>query len=327
MQRNNDMPGVTLGAAIIVKNAEQDLARAIRSVQPVTQQIVVVDTGSTDKSPVVASRLGAEIYFCEWREDFSFARNVALDHMRTDWIIQIDADEELDLNSFADNAHLLASPNCGGIRTRILNVLVGTAQSEHSYTRIFRNDRRVRYEGRIHEQIAPSIEQAGFVIADSGIIIRHYGYAQASGEKIARNADLLREELQDHPQDAFLQYHLGLTEFSAGNFDESRKILAPLADAPQLSQEQRETVLLRLAQIALAQDQIPEALARTGFVSDDPDREGLRLFVRGAAEAVRKNFSAALADFSSPLTVSSRMVDQEKLAHFQRALSGLARRS
>lgn len=306
----------SLGAAIIVKNAESSIIRALDSLSGFAEQIVVVDTGSTDHTPQICSRFGIELHFHKWTDSFSEARNYALERMRTDWVIQLDADEELDRSSLENISEFLSNPNLGGLHTQIWNVLDGGIESEHRYTRIFRRHPDIRYEGAIHEQIAGSIYAAGFEIIDSPVIIRHFGYAEHSPEKIERNTALLHKELADNPQDKWLTYHLGLTECAAGNHQDAKLHLESIVDSPELSTEQIETARLRLAQIALAAGESDNVRSWLDFNSTDIHREGLRQFNLGASYAIQKEFRKAISCFSDETTSNSRLVNQLELQSF-----------
>ncbi len=311
----------SLGAAIIVKNAEFSILRALSSLEGFVQQIVVVDTGSTDQTPQICTRVGVELHFLQWTDNFSEARNYALERMRTDWIIQVDADEELDGDSLSNISHLFNNPNTGGLHTQIWNVLDGGIESEHRYTRIFRRNPKIRYEGAIHEQIAGSIRLSGFEIIDSPVVIRHFGYSEHSPEKIERNTTLLHKELTDNPNDNWLRYHLGLTEFAAGNHHEAESLLETIVNSSELSIEQNETARLRLAQIALAAGNSDIAKSWLMFSSTDLHREGLRLFVLGAVHAVQNEFQQAIDCFSQETASNSRLVNQLELQSFIAGIS------
>lgn len=306
----------SLGAAIIVKNVESTILHALDSLSGIVQQIVVVDTGSTDKTSQICSRFGVELHFHMWTDNFSEARNYALERMRTDWIIQLDADEELDKNSLENISQLFINPNIGGLHTQIWNVLDGGIESEHRYTRIFRRHPKIRYECAIHEQIASSIHSAGFEVVDSPVIIRHFGYEGHSPEKIERNSTLLRKELADNPQDKWLTYHLGLTEFAAGNHSEAKLQLESIIHSSELSAEQNETARLRLGQIALATGESDSVKKWLDFNCTDIHREGLRQFILGASYAIQKEFQNAIACFKQESTVNSRLVNQLELQSF-----------
>lgn len=317
----------SLGAAIIVKNAESSVQSALSSLDGFVQQIVVVDTGSTDQTPQICTRFGVDLHFFKWTDNFSETRNYALERMRTDWIIQLDADEELDRKSLESISLFLNNPSTGGLHAQIWNVLDGGIESEHRYTRIFLRHPKIRYEGAIHEQIAGSIREAGFEIVDSPVVIHHFGYAEHSPKKIERNTTLLRKELADNPDDKWLRYHLGLTEFAAGNHTEAGLLLESIVNSTELSIEQNETSCLRLAQIALAAGEPDKAQRWLDFNSTDIHREGLRLFILGAAHAIRKEFQQAISYFTQEATSNSRLVNQLELQSFIDGISSFLARS
>ncbi|MBL7999373.1 MAG: glycosyltransferase family 2 protein [Candidatus Kapabacteria bacterium] len=312
----------SIGVAFIVRNAAATLARAVESVRFIANQIVVVDTGSTDGTPQLAARLGAEVYFREWDNDFSAARNFALRHIRTEWILSLDADEELDEASFRAARHLMASPETGGLNLVIANILTpdGGTEHRHRYTRIFRRNPAIAYTGKIHEQIAESILDAGYGIAETEILIRHNGYINTDAGKIRRNAELLRAQLAENPRDEWTAYHLGLTEFAAGNLHHSSQLLTPLLNSGGLTAEQREIATIRCAQIALANDDVLRVDELLAFTSTDTHREGLRQYILAAKYSMEHEFDRALRTLLMHECASSRLVDA---AMRQRTIDGL----
>ncbi len=305
-----------LGVAMIVRNAGATVERAIRSVLSVAQQIVVVDTGSQDKTASICSRLGCEIYFKKWTDDFSEARNHALNFMRTDWILSLDADEELDVDSFLKNKFFLNNENAGGIKVKIVNLLEQDKpdyQTVHTYSRLFRNNQEIRFEGRIHEQISDSIISTGLEIIDSDIIIRHYGYIQTGQEKIDRNRELLEKELQSKPEDVWYNYHLAETEFAAGDKDKAKALFESIVNSTELSLEQRENVFIKLAQIALNKDDFDGLDKWLNFKSENVNNEGFRKFILATALMLLKRFSEAKVLLESPEVGQSGLVDTKSL--------------
>lgn len=312
---------LSIGIAIIVKNAEDTIAHAIRSAAGYARQIVVVDTGSTDRTPQICTLLGAEVHFFKWSDNFSEARNYALSLMRTEWILQLDADEELTGFSPEDIQQALTNPAIGGLQVELQNILAGGIESVHHYTRIFRRHPQIRYEGAIHEQIAGSIRALGLEIVESPVTILHHGYADNSPEKIERNAELLRREIALHPEDKWLSYHLGLTEFAAGRTEEARILLESVTSSNELTDEQHETARLRLAQIALQNGRTTDAGQWLNFTSNDIHREGLRCFILGSCFALERQFTDAVAMYSTPAVMASRLVNQQELHTFKHGIS------
>lgn len=322
-------PKASLGVAMIVRAAEDTLGTAIRSVKPVADQIVVVDTGSEDETPRVATRMGAELYFHPWRDDFSHARNQALRYMRTDWILVLDADEHLDAESQGELRTLLqqAPATTGGYRVRILSPLNDdSGQSvEHRYTRLFRRNTAFVFEGIIHEQIAPSITAAGFAIDDCDVLLHHEGYRHASAEKSERNMRLLTKQQEQQPEDLWTAYHRGMTAFSAGDHTMAMEILRPLFNSASLSEEQQEYAVLRYAQSALAKDMNEEVIELLRQPMDNVHREGLRCFVLGAAYAGIRSYEQSLRHMQKTLESASTLVDMTEIKEYVAALSKVVR--
>lgn len=312
----------TVGASIIVKNAEETLGTTLQSLRGVVDQVVVVDTGSTDDTPRVATRMGAELYFHPWNDNFSDARNAALAYMRTDFVLVIDADEYLDKDSREIIWSLPNAEQVGGYRVRIVSALSNTTEEsiEHRYPRLFRRHPAIRFRGIIHEQVSDAINEAGFTIEDTDVIIYHDGYRNVSAEKRERNMQLLNKQQQLAPDDHWTAYHRGMTAFSAGDHSLTMTVMEPLRHSPALAVEQREFAALRYAQSALATDQFELAIGALAQPMSDINREGLRFFVLGAASASMHDFSGALSHLEQAARTSSTMVDQTTLQSYIQAL-------
>lgn len=308
-------PSASVGICMIVRNAEDTIATALRSCTRLAAQIVVVDTGSTDTTPRLCARFATELHFHSWRNSFAEARNYALQYMRTEWILALDADEVLDPSSLHTLPSLLSTPHIGGLRVAIHNTLSGNSASTssiHHYPRLFRRHPAIRYTGIIHEQIGDAITKAGFSLADSPVVLQHHGYASASSEKIRRNTAMLRAELEQDPNNAWLHYHLGLTEFAAQHKESAAQHLTQALCSDALSAEQREFALLRLAQIALGNSDWNEFEKRISFSSPDRHREGLRQYLMAVRCAVSGSYTDALALLSQQAVQTSSLIDQEQ---------------
>ncbi len=313
----------TIGVAMIVKDEAANVANSINSVKSFADQIVVVDTGSTDGTPILCSQLGAEVYFRKWDENFSNARNFAIKHIRTDWIISLDADEVFMAESFESYKHLLDKSNIVGLNVKIINSLGEddySPQSEHRYTRIYRNISGIEYRGRIHEQILASLEETSLDIAETDIIINHYGYIDTPEEKKIRNKELLEIEILEHPSDDWLKYHLAETEFALGNLDKAKDLYKFVINTYGLSVEQVERSLIRLGQISLAEDDFESVEKWCNFASNDINRDGLRQFVLAAGCMNNQKFSYAIELLESPEVINSNLVDQGRVQDAIRTL-------
>jgi hypothetical protein len=319
-----DISLFSLGVAMIARDCEDTIANALQSVRDVASQIVVIDTGSSGRTPTIATRMGAEVYFHQWRDNFSYARNLALKYLRTDWVLVLDSDEELDRDSFRLHCPDLWEPMLGGVEVAIVNMLDdGATVAEHRFTRLFRRHPAIRFEGAIHEQVAERIEQAGFQILHSQIRILHHGYRTLTPEKIARNISMHEAELEHNPKSAWHRYHLGLAYFAARRLDRAADLLAALCDDLSLSLPQRELSRLRSAQCALACDELLDAERFIAYPCADVHREGLRLFIMAGIRAAQQRFRDAVELLEHPLTRQSGLVNQTQRAHFAERIGGV----
>lgn len=194
------MPGgvyVTITGLYIVKNGEADIARSIKSIMDACDEIVVVDTGSTDKTVEIVSALGAKVYTFEWVNDFSKARNFALTKAKSDLVIFIDSDEWFvePLNS-DDREYLLDLVKQD---YRVLSVLrsdisQGVVSTPLYNTRMLRGKIGLHYESSIHEYITDTTRT--FYLPDR-FLLHHSGYDGAlSREKVERNLALLKSQFE-----------------------------------------------------------------------------------------------------------------------------------
>lgn len=224
-----------LSLCMIVRDEEEHLDRCLRSAAHLVREIIVVDTGSRDASRKIAAGYGAEIIDYPWDGDFSRARNAGLRKAKSSWILVLDADEELAEADPKALMPLLQQDEVYGWHVRMIHYIgerPGQTYAEDMACRLFRNDSRIAYEGRIHEDIEASILALGASrIACAPLVIRHYGYldgALAGKKKAQRNIAILREVIGRHPDDARMRYALGTEHFLEGNYKEALKWFRPL---------------------------------------------------------------------------------------------------
>ncbi len=220
-----DSATIELSACLIVKNEEKNLRRCLDSLKGVVDEIVVVDTGSTDGTVQIAESYGAKIGRFEWIQDFSAARNCSLELATGDWALWIDADEELTPESIQAIHRAVVRPHFGGFAIEIVNFTEDqseAAQYVHKPIRLFRRLPGVRFTGRIHEQISPSLETVGLPWAHlPGAKLLHYGYRPTEMEergKIERTVAMIEREVQDDPENAFQWFNLANVYTAANDF-------------------------------------------------------------------------------------------------------------
>ena len=198
---------------MIVRDEAADLPAALWSVKRVADEVVVVDTGSTDGTAEIAASAGARVLNHAWADDFAAARNVSIGAAEGKWILYLDADERVPpdsepkiLRAISDKADAYFVRIESGVDSSAGKVFVSF------YPRLFRNLPGLAFEGRVHEQIYPSLEAHGARIEVSDIVIKHSGYTVSPDEmaaKARRNAAMLDRQLKDKPDDALALFHLG----------------------------------------------------------------------------------------------------------------------
>lgn len=204
-KQSRSQPGVTIAAALIVRDEARCIARCLESVRPHVDRMLVLDTGSVDGTPALAAACGAEVHHLEWPDDFAAARNHALELADADWNLVIDADEWV-----ASGGEQLRRWCRGPTRLGLLCVhsALDAQQSPGAERRNWLPrllPRGVRYQGRVHEQPVSALARARI-----DIHIAHDGYLEDQvARKRDRNGPLLMRELQDRPGDPYLLYQLG----------------------------------------------------------------------------------------------------------------------
>lgn len=207
--------GSKLSACLIVKNEASNLDRCLSSLKGICDEIVVVDTGSTDNTVEIAKKYGAIIGNFEWINDFAAARNHSLDLATGNWALWIDADEELTADSHSIIHEAIIRPQFGGYYIPIINLMDAKNEANqyvHMPVRLFRNIPEIRFEGRIHEQVLQAFDRHGFIAATlQKAKLLHYGYqheAMVEKNKVERTISMLKREVEEFPEDPFHWFNL-----------------------------------------------------------------------------------------------------------------------
>ncbi|MEW5761983.1 MAG: tetratricopeptide repeat protein [Bacillota bacterium] len=321
-----------LSLCMIVKNEEEQLPRCLRSVQGVVDEVIVVDTGSTDRSVEIARGSGAKIFHFPWIGDFSAARNFSLEKATGDWIIFLDADEELVAGDGPKLRELLASAEADGYYLTEINFVgdkPGIDAMINTTFRVFRNRPEYRFTGAIHEQIVACVQNHGGRIAFSNVRINHYGYLNQTSrgkKKIQRNLAILREEVKKRPDDNFTRFNLGVEHLRMGNYREALKEFQKAFHKLPTLEVAYASILLRNIVICLKElKRYGEALAvLADAIEAYPDYTDL-LFLKACVYADMKDFDAAVAAYKECLArgeSNTRHVTQQGVGSY-RAWYGL----
>lgn len=211
-----------LTVSMIVKNEERFLPECLASVKDLADEIVVVDTGSTDRTVEIAKSFGARLIEIEWPDDFAKARNVGLDAVKTPWVLVMDADEELIADDIPLLTKAIKTPIADGYNVRIVSVMDRAQDISESYVlRLFRSHPKVRFEGRVHEQVFQSLMANSMQVAPLNVRLLHKGYLNAVFEgrdKSNRNRILLEKHVRENPNDGYMLWQLAQTLIGAGDY-------------------------------------------------------------------------------------------------------------
>jgi len=214
-----------LTVSMIVKNEERFLPECLASIKNVADDIIVVDTGSTDRTVEIAKSFGARVIEIEWPNDFAKARNVGLDAVKTPWVLILDADEELVRDDLSKLQRAMEQPLADGYNLRIVSVMDRAEDISESYvTRLIRSHPKVRFSGAVHEQLYPAMTALGMSIQPLDVRLLHKGYLNAvvqGRDKGKRNRDLIEHHLKENPDDAYMMWQLAQTLLGTGELDQA----------------------------------------------------------------------------------------------------------
>ena len=215
-----NIPAISL--CMIVKNEEQHLPHCLSSCRPLVSQIIVVDTGSNDRSCQIAELFGAKLLHHQWQGDFSAARNLAIDAATGDWIFVMDADERLSMRDHVRFCQVLTEVGKCAFTFRTRNYSAeggmdgfvaldgnypedeaGIGWTPSDKIRLFPNIHGIRFTGRVHELVEEKVAETGVAMRPHPVPIHHYGGLESTRQERKR---------EDY-------YQLGLRKLAEGEFD------------------------------------------------------------------------------------------------------------
>lgn len=250
----------TLGVAMIMKNEALNLSRSLAPLAGLLDEMVVVDTGSTDQSADIARALGARVLDFSWVHDFSAARNFGLQAATTDFILWLDGDNSLSPQGLADIRRQLVK----GRDMVLWATEVVEPQGDRLWQkRVFPNSPAARFEGRIHEQL---VTPADWPNIATNVEIIHWGYAEVSSarQKGERNLKILLTCPETRRGEFYWLYQTGRTLFNLRRYQEAaewlkRASVRPTDNRPLMG---HAMILLSQCQTRLGQHTEAEAIAR-----------------------------------------------------------------
>ncbi len=227
---------IRLSQCMIVKNEEKNIRRALSWGKSIVCEQIVVDTGSTDRTVEIAQEMGAKVFHFEWIDDFSAAKNYAIEQASGEWIAFLDADEYFTEASVGKILPLIQKVERGGyigsqivaIATELMSIdEKGQPGVTGQQIRIFRNNPKLRYKNRIHEEL----EFAGYATYDvfdarKDLTIYHTGYTKEAFEqtgKSQRNIRMLKKELEENPENAGILVYLGDSYMTEKSYEKAKE--------------------------------------------------------------------------------------------------------
>jgi len=296
-----------ISACMIVRNESANLERCLRSLAGLVDEIVVVDTGSTDDTPTIASAFGARVFHEPWRNDFSFHRNSAIDQARGHWVYCIDADEEIvDTDFEATRYHLAHTALPPVLLIKEVLRYAGGAEASLLLPRLFLRQAGFRYVFAVHEQLnAP-----GALAALSNVTVVHHGYLSAGAlrAKEARNLGIALS-MPDSPHAFHCRARAAASLERWSVVIEAAERLSECAEAPVMASE--ACVLGGIA--ALRMGDVAQAKRFSSLVAakapDSPDMKLLQLLIAGQDYLDATAEAEGGADFvalRSPMVVHKR---------------------
>lgn len=228
---------------MIVKNASRDLQECLASVRGAVDETVIADTGSTDDTREIAQAAGAHVISIPWEDDFAAARNRSLAEVKADWVLMMDADEQLDPAARAEFPALLAPSRFDGFQVAIRNYTLDPLMKiwdwpavandgsylparqypafvEHENVRLFRRDPEIHFSGRVHESVGWRMKETRRKLGAAQFRIHHFGMARETTESKARKLEFYRRlgrlKAAEQPENAQAHLELGLVEIENG---------------------------------------------------------------------------------------------------------------
>lgn len=294
-----------VSACLIMKNESENLEACLASIRPLADEIVIHDTGSTDDSVELARALGAVVIEGEWRDDFAWARNAALDHARGAWVLSIDLDERLEGNLGAvphARAHLAADVDTDRFVLDLFNLegsVHAPVRPERGLrmARLFRR-RRCRWVDPIHEQ-PDRLPGAAPLRTDHlrTLWFVHHGYLKEvmrDRSKVARNLRVAMNELGSLPTSTKACFDLGRSLYMAGQHPQALDLFdrgLELADNRITERACAQYKVLSLLELRRLDDALATASALHAFT----DAPGVARYLEGWVRVERHEWTDALA--------------------------------
>jgi glycosyltransferase involved in cell wall biosynthesis len=318
-----------ISAAMIVRNEAAVLVDCLRSIRDEVDEIVITDTGSSDRTCDIASTFGARVLYRPWDDDFAAARNHSLDAATGDWILYIDADERLEVARRGELKRVAAAnPGSAAI---LVHFQPRTGFTTYLEARLFRRDQRLRFVGRIHERIWPHVQvlcaEESLNVARCAARLTHVGYDGEQSHKHRRNLPLLERAVIEDPERVYCWWHLGETLAALGRRTEAETALRTAIRIARRSQLPRDCIDASLAYQTLTRlgfdaGEDPLPIIEDGLASFPQDQA--LIFMKARALVNRKEYQLAIEVLESLTREKSASISDSYVAYDRRIFGEFA---
>ena len=243
----------TLSVCCLARNEESFLPKMLASVQDIADEIIIIDTGSSDKTIEIALEYGAKVESLDWEDDFGAMRNKLLKLATKDWVLMIDADEQI-LPKDAERIKYAITRKHSAYQCLVMNIFhykMLTSLLPLSSIRLFRREESIIYTGRVHESIYTSLIKQSIEISTSDIEIHHFGFSEGRAIRRFRNKRIFESELLRNPSELWIHTHLGLSFFIDQEFGKAEKSFwhAASSHTHEIENETRSIIMALIAEI------------------------------------------------------------------------------
>lgn len=300
----------TVSLGMIVKNEERFLRKCLESVQDLVDEIIIVDTGSEDKTIEIAESFNAKIYHYEWDNNFANARNVYVENATKDWILVLDGDDIFEREDIEKFIEVVNTSEKDGHYFKTLSLINENDKKNFSYNlnlRLLRNNGKYKYNGAIHEQVISKegvTDYSKFINED--IRIYHLGYIQSvidEKQKRQRNMTLINEELKKDPFNPFQNFNMAVEYYAMSDLENSLKHFNTAYNVMNPSEGYGNKLILRRIMLLFDMKKYEEAIKGIeegiGFFPDFTDL----YFYKALTLGKQKKYTLAIKEYEKCISM------------------------
>jgi glycosyltransferase involved in cell wall biosynthesis len=295
----------TLSVCMIVKNEEENLPRALTSIKGFADELIVVDTGSKDRTVEIARGFGAKVFYFDWCDDFSAARNESLRHATKDYILWLDGDDEFQSN-YPGKLRKIMKMHQGKAFYFLVQLLSENQKDEYYQVRMFPRRKDILFEGRVHEQPNYSLRRSGIPTLVTEFRIVHHGYNSPENivHKLERNLKILEAEQAEKKGDIIVRFFRAKTNMGLHRIKESEVLYKEIIKDAKEDRFFRDTEYWRMSYLDLinmliAQGSYDDAKTCIADLKNTFGADFFSYFFMGSVLMREEDYSSALKELAS----------------------------